>query len=210
MASVIDLNRRYTTKQNSEYWAKRKGWKEYQETWNHPHRNFLVHILGQMRWTSLIEVGCGSGPNLLNILKNLTGRQIGGIDINPEAIAVASEAFQFGHFKVGSAEDIMMSDNSTDVVLTDAFLIYIGPFKIRKYLKELLRIARTYVVLVEYHEKSWWRRQMLRILSGRHSYDYKKLLKDMGCYDVMSVKIPAFEEDNEQRFRHVIIARVPR
>lgn len=210
MDSVIDLNRRYTTRQNSEYWAKRKGWEEYQKTWNHPHRDFLVRILGQLHWTSLVEVGCGSGPNLINILKNLEGKQVGGIDINPEAIAIANEAFHGGHFKVGSAEDIMMSDKSTDVVLTDAFLMYVGPSKIRTYLKELVRIARNYIVLCEYHETSWLHRQKLRVLSGRHSYNYKKLLEELYCHDVMTVKIPKFEEDNEQRFRYVIIAKVPR
>ena len=86
--------RRYTTNQNCDYWANRKfGWREYLETADHPHRHFITNILKQMKWMSLLEIGCGSGPNLVNITKNIGGKQLGGIDINPEAINVANESF---------------------------------------------------------------------------------------------------------------------
>lgn len=163
-----------------------------------------------MRWVSLFEVGCGSGPNLINIATNLEGKQLGGVDINKDAIDLATKTFKGGHFRAGDARDIFMGDSSVDVVLSDMFLIYIGPLKIKKYLREMIRVGRTSVVLCEYHEKNWWRRQMLRIFSGRHAYNYKKLLAKLGLYDIITVKIPPFEEDNEQRFRYLIIAKLPK
>lgn len=203
--------RRYTTDQNAKYWRGRSyGWEEYLQTHDHPHRRFITHILSQIQWVSLVEIGCGSGPNLVNIVKNLKGRQVGGIDINPEAIRVAKKTFQGGHFKAGDAKDILMSDKSCDVSLTDAFLIYIGPARIKKYLAEIKRITRNYIVLCEYHEASFWRRQWLRIFSGRHAYNYKQLLSQLGFWDVTIIKMPAFEKDNDERFRHLILARLPK
>lgn len=203
--------RRYTTKQNANYWANRKlGWREYLETADHPHRQYITHILSQLNFISLIEIGCGSGPNLASIARNLKGKQLGGVDINPEAIAVANSYFKGGQFRVGDAADMMMTDKGADIILSDAFLIYIGPFKIRKYLREMKRVGRNNIVLCEYHSTSWWKRQLLRVFSGRHSYNWKKLLRSEGFYDITLLKMPQFEEDNEQEFRYLIVARIPK
>lgn len=201
--------RRYTTKQNSKYWENRKlGWEEYFNTANHPHRQFITSILKRLNWISLIEIGCGSGPNLANITANIGGKQLGGVDINPEAIEFCNQRFKGGLFRVASADDMMITDKGTDVVLSDMFLIYIGPSKIKKYLEEVKRVTRTYVVLCEYHNESWFKRQYLRIFSGRHAYNYKKVLTKLGFYDIMTIKIPKFEEDSEDEFRYLIVARV--
>ena len=204
----IFFDRPYTTKQNAEYWKKRdKGWEEYLGTWQHPHRYFLSHILKQLRWVSLLEVGCGSGPNLRNLVEVVGGKQLGGIDINPHAIEIAQKTFKGGFFKVNSGDDIMMTDKSTDVTLTDAFLIYIAPLKIKKYLREIQRITRNNVVFCEFHSDSWWERLKLRVFSGRHAYNYKKLLPKLGFYDIQLIKVPDFEEALDNKFRYVIIAR---
>ena len=155
-----------------------------------------------------MEIGCGSGPNIANILAQIPNRQLGGVDINQDAIDMCNKKFLGGQFKCCSAEDMLLSDKCTDVSLTDAFLIYVGPLKIRKQLKEIIRITRNHLVLCEYYEKSWWRRQYLRVFSGRHAYNYKKLLESLGCYDIQTIKMPTFEADNEQRYRHIIVAKV--
>ena len=42
-------------------------------------------------------------------------------------------------------------ENSIDVVFTDAVLLYIGPDKIAKVIKEMLRVARRRIVVLEMH-----------------------------------------------------------
>lgn len=206
----IPFYRRYSTKQNAKYWANRSyGWEEYFKTLNHPHRDFITEVLKKFNWISLFEIGCGSGPNLANIARNIGGRQLGGVDINKEAIEICKRNFVGGQFRVGSGDNIMMSDQSTDVVLTDMFLIYVDPTKIDTYLKEIRRITRKIVVLCEYHHTSWWKRQKLRVFSGRHSYNYKKKLEKLGFYDISVIKMPIFEDDNEQSYRHCVVARCP-
>lgn len=203
-----------TTNKWKHYWSHRKiDWKARYFNWDHPHRYLISAALSQFNWVSLVEVGVGAGANLKNILQNFKDRQLGGIDISADAIAVAKKEFTGGLFKVGSVEDIMLSDDSTDVVLSDMCLIYIGPRKIDKAIEEIKRVARQYVVLCEFHHTSWFARLWLRIIEGYNAYDYKKLLERHGFYNIDVYKIPKkFWEGGkpQETYGYITIARVPR
>lgn len=200
-----------STKEHKEYWKNRKiDWKTaYLDTWNHPHRELIVSALKQMQWFSLWEVGCGPGANLVKIVKELPGRQVGGSDISEDAIELAQKTFVGGKFHVESVEDLLLSDNAVDVVLSDATLIYIGPRKIHKVMNELTRVARNYVVLCEFHSTNWFKKLMFRWKSGYNAYDYKKLLEKYGYFDILIVKIPKefWPGTPWQEWGHIIIGR---
>lgn len=209
--------RNYTTNQHLKWWTNRKiDWKtDYLDTWNHPHRNVISAILATFSWLSLIEIGCGSGANLINILKKFTGKkmQLGGVDVNPEAIELAKKTFTDGLFKVCQGNDVMLSDKSTDVVLTDMTLIYVGPTKIDSYIEELKRIGRNHVVLCEFHSTNPFKRLWLKVYSGYNAHNYKKLLEKHGFYDISSYKLaPAdWPEGTYQKdFGYIFIARIPK
>ena len=203
------------TKKHKKFWAQRKiDWKkEYFDTYNHPHRKILVSILKSLPWMSLMEIGCAAGANLAAIINNIPGKQVGGIDISADAIEKAREMFEYGFFKVNSADDIMMSDKSTDIVLSDMTLIYVSKKDIGRYIKEIKRIARNYILLCEFHSDSWWNRMSLKINSGYNAYDWKKILNKYGLKDIVLYKLK--EEDwpggNPQKtFGYIILARVPK
>lgn len=203
-----------TTKTWSSWWRDRKiDWdKDYLQTWNHPHRNLIVRVLKTFNWGSLLEIGCGPGANLVNIVKNIPGRQVGGVDVNPEAIALAEKTFKGGLFKVSTGNDIMISDKATDVILSDMALIYVGPTKINSYIKEIKRVARTAVVLCEFHSTNWLKRMMIRFRDGYNCYDYVKLLENHGFYDIETYQLrpedwPGIRNGD---VRTLIVARVPR
>lgn len=218
IGSVLrQLWRNYTTAQWSSWWANRKiDWKaHYFANWNHPHRQMLSTVLKTFSWVSLMEIGCGAGANLAQIVATHKGnKQLGGIDISPDAIECAKKNFNGAFFKVCSADDIMMSDNSTDVVISDMCLIYFGPRKIQKVVSEMYRVARTHVVLCEFHCDSWWDRMKLLFSSGLHGHNYRRLLERHGFTDVTLYKMPeaCWPEGDEvqKKFAHVIVGRVPR
>lgn len=202
-----------TTKKHQEYWSNRKiDWKtSYFDTYNHPHRNLIIEALSTIKWLSLIEIGVGGGANILRIIKSFPGRQVGGIDLNKDAIDLCNKTFQGGLFKVNSADDIMMSDDSTDIVLSDATLIYVDPFKINKYLQEIKRITRNHILLCEFHHKSWIKRLKLWVKTGYFAYNWPKILEKNGFYDIQIYKMK--EEDwpgghpwNE--YGNIILAKV--
>jgi ubiquinone/menaquinone biosynthesis C-methylase UbiE len=179
-----------TTNKHKKYWRERKiDWKESYQNWQHPHRYVITNILSRLSWLSLFEIGCGAGANLMNIIKHLKGRQLGGADINEDAIALAQKTFPNGFFKVNSADNLMLSDKSVDVVLSDMCLIYVGPRHIKKYIREIKRVSRSFVVLCEFHSISWWKRLKLKLTSGYNAYNWKKLLEKEGFYDVVLYKL---------------------
>lgn len=207
--------RNYTTDQHQKWWSKRQiNWKSsYLDTWNHPHRHCISAILAGFSWLSLIEIGCGPGPNLINILKRFKNRQLGGIDVNKEAIELAKKTFTDGLFKVCPGNDVMLSDKSTDVSLTDMTLIYVGPFRIDSYIEELKRITRNHIVLCEFHSTNPFKRIWLKIFSGYNAYNYRKLLTKHGFYDILSYKLtPEDWPDgtHQKEFGYIFMARVPK
>jgi trans-aconitate methyltransferase len=182
-----------TTKQHHKFWKERKiDWKtQYLDTWNHPHRAMIASLLGSFTWVSLWEVGCGAGANIRALIHyGFKDRQMGGSDISPDAIEVAKQSFTGGRFRVETIEDLFLSDKASDVLLTDAALIYIGPEKIRGVLKELKRTARIRVVMCEFHSTDWWKAFLFKLKTGYNVYNYEKLLSDAGFYDVQFYKLP--------------------
>lgn len=207
----LPFYRRYSTKSLSEGWRNRKlDWKQaYGSTWNHPHRQLIVWMLKTIPFQSLWEVGVGAGANLVAILKEMKGVQLGGSDVNPDAIKACHETFGGGLFHVEQGDNLLMSDKSVDVVLSDMCLIYVGPLKIKDYLREFKRVARTAVVLVEFHSPSFWDRLKVR-LNGHHAHDYRKVLDELGYYDIMVQRIPSkFWPDagTDTGLRHIITAK---
>lgn len=206
-----------STKQQKKFWVDRKiDWKtQYLDTWNHPHRQLIVWALETIPWISLWEVGCGPGANLAKIVNYFKPteqkpRQLCGNDINPEAIELAKQTFTNGRFTVSPIEDLFVSDQSVDVTLSDAALIYYSPKDIDKAIKEMIRITRNHLVLCEFHGTNTWERLKLRWKTGYNAYDYRALLEKHGCYDIKIVKIPPQFWDGFpwQPWGTIIIAKV--
>lgn len=203
-----------STKKWKQWWETRKiNWQEsYLSTWNHPHRYLISGILKELGWMSLFEIGCGAGANLVNIVKSFPGKtlQLGGSDINPDAIQVATGILKGAVLKVGSGDDVILSDDSVDIVLTDRMLIYVGPGKIDSYIKEIRRIARNYIILCEFHSPSLYDRIKIKISSGYNAYNYKTLLDKYGFYDIMAYKIPPEAWPGDTYPSYLIVAKVPK
>ena len=202
-----------TTKSQTKYWKNRSiDWdKSYLSTWNHPHRYILATVLNTFEWHSLMEIGVGGGANLKNIISVLGNKQLGGVDVNKDAIEFCEKTFKGGIFRVGSAEDLLMSDKSCDVLLADMTYIYVGPFKIKKCLKELKRIPRKQVVLFEFYEPKWYKRLYIYLRTGYFAHNWIKLLKKNGFYDIVIMKMPkdAWDKGLQTKHAYYIKAKPP-
>jgi len=209
---------KFLTSSRKKWWKERKiNWEhDYLSTFSHPHRALIVAALQSFNWISLWEIGVGGGANIMRILRDFQvtperPRQLHGSDVNPDAVAFCQKTFTGGKFRVESAEKLFMSDKSVDVTLSDATLIYLGPGKIQKAIKELVRVSRQRIVLCEFHGTSLWKRWLLRLKTGYNAYNYQKLLEDAGCWDIQIVKMPEqlWAGFPWQPWGHVIVARVP-
>ncbi len=179
-----------STQQNLNYWRNRKiDWQQAYFTPNHPHRKRIIEELQNIKFGSLLEVGCASGANLALINKYFPQTGLGGMDVNADAIKQAKLNCPYiVNLEVSNGWEVFYSDKSTDVLLTDMCLIYNSPFKIKRMLKEIKRVTRNKVIFVEFHHKSLLKRILLS-LGGYWAYNYLKLLPKLGFYDVQVRKL---------------------
>jgi len=160
------------TEIQEKYWQKRhllkKGdWQEnedwvmgYWDSKVHPHRRFLIERIFRYSPLSILEVGSNCGPNLYLLAKRNPQLKLVGIDINAKAIRVGKRLF--GQEGISNVELLVgktnalhqISDKSFDIVFTDAVLMYVGPDKIKKVVKEMFRISRKALIFLEWHENS--------------------------------------------------------
>ena len=84
------------TRLEEKRWAQR-SFKEIEKSLanlNHPHRKFLVEKINAFQPKSILEIGCGYGPNLFWLAKKIPNAKIKGIDINSSAIRLGRELFK--------------------------------------------------------------------------------------------------------------------
>ncbi|MCX8182317.1 MAG: class I SAM-dependent methyltransferase [Candidatus Methanomethyliaceae archaeon] len=188
------------TKQKSDWedLPNRDSWvKDYWESKNHPHRNFLVQrILRFAPIESILEVGSNCGPNLYLLAKFLPLARIIGVDINPVAVNegnkfLKNEGISNVKLICSKADDLdTFKDKSFDIVFTDAVLIYIGPDKIEKVIKNFVRIARKTIILLEWHSERLNNERIEFLYKGKWVRDYKALFERFGFVNVKVEKIP--------------------
>jgi ubiquinone/menaquinone biosynthesis C-methylase UbiE len=180
-------------KSPTKYWQRRKiNWNQSYWTPGHPHRLLILKEMLRFPFKSVYEVGCAAGANLANIHSVFKGAEVGGTDVNEDAIEQARKNLPYAKdLEVGTAEDIFFSDKSIDVVITDATLLYVSPLKIKKVVKEMARVTRNGIVLCEPYKEHWWQRFNLWCKEGLYVHNYPKLLSDAGFYDIKLTKMTA-------------------
>jgi ubiquinone/menaquinone biosynthesis C-methylase UbiE len=124
-----------------------------------PHREWVARRIlnGAEKNLKILEVGCGWGPNLA-VLSNIEPTlHLTGIDISPASILEGTKRLNELGFKnitliEGSADNLnKIPTSSVDIVLSDAVLLYVGPDKINQVIKEMLRVARSKLIILEMH-----------------------------------------------------------
>lgn len=200
------------------YWKNRKiRWDEAfgsgKEALEHPHRKLIVDIVKKLNVGSVMEIGCGGGANLIRLKRDIPHLEVGGCDVSEQAIEAAKKALPgSGHIlDTRDATELFFSDKSVDAALSDMALIYLGPSQVRKALRELKRTTRKFILLVEFHHRSFWKRLALKIAVGYNAYDYGKLLEQMDFHDIHVTKLPDWAwpgGEPQKTYGYVIFARV--
>jgi ubiquinone/menaquinone biosynthesis C-methylase UbiE len=156
------------------------GWAEKNlKSFNHYHREQIVCAVKKFKnIKSILEVGCGSAPNLINLRQQFPKARLLRIDINPRAIEVAKNYFYLKkvknvELKVGNIDKIKVLGNSVDVVLSNAVLMYIPSDRILKVLNELCRIANKGLIFNEYNKRGLGKEGYFN--GGCWVYDFKFL-----------------------------------
>ena len=130
-----------------------KNWiEDYKNSVNHPHRKKTLEILRRLEPSSLLEVGANCGPNLALIQAAFPHMTLKGIEPSRQAaFAGATEEYDI---LIGDASHLPFGIGAFDCVLADAVLMYVPPEEIRDAMREICRVAKKHVILVEWHDES--------------------------------------------------------
>lgn len=107
-------------------------------------------LLGNIRFNSILEVGCNVGVQLA-VLDNLGYPQLVGIEPQAEAIAIGHSRYPKIVFNQGTAFHLPYIDNYFDLVFTAGVLIHIHPDDLDLALQEICRVSNSYIAGFEYY-----------------------------------------------------------
>jgi len=201
------LERIEGTKFRERYWRTfaRNNNKGHWVTLYHPKRTFMLDRITMVSpLSSILEVGSSGGPNLYHLAKRFPNAVIKGVDINPYSIEygekrLAEEGITNVELSVAAADDLgQFKDQEFDVTLTMGLLICIGPDKIERVIKELIRVTRRAVFMMEWHyfESKGKDSHALGVYhKGYWERDYNALLKRFVGEDQMSISITKLPEE---------------
>lgn len=99
---------------------------------------------------SALEVGCNIGRNLL-ALKHFVP-EVSAVEPNAEAVRIAKSQPGLEDVRIdeGDGFSLPYDDASVDLVFTSGVLIHIAPDDLGRAVDEILRVARHYVLCIEY------------------------------------------------------------
>jgi len=193
----------FGTKADEFFWRFRhiihdRTWAESyvsREALEHSHRKFLFQVIERHApLGKVLEIGCASAPNLIILSQKFPETEFQGIDISENAISVGKKYVKEHNIpnislKAGNADSIKnFPDKSFDVVFTDAVMIYVGPEKIQAILKEMVRVAKKAIILVE-----WWSDKPYAYEADHWAYNWKKLFEEAG---ISNLKITRLTDDS--------------
>jgi ubiquinone/menaquinone biosynthesis C-methylase UbiE len=102
---------------------------------------YAFHLLGDVRGRTVLDLGCGTGENIVPLLER--GARVIGMDISPDLIAIAqkrlSDANLEASLRVGSAYQTGLPDESVDVVFCMALIHHLDIKLVRDEMWRVLR-----------------------------------------------------------------------
>lgn len=130
------MNKKSTQK---ELWGSgAENWKVQEATFQ-PLYEAIIKKIPIDQEMFLLDIGCGTGF-FLSLLSDERWR-LTGVDISPNAIAIAKEAVLDCQFKVAEMEHLPFSDSSFDIIVANNSFQYSNNFSAT--MKEVFRVLKT-------------------------------------------------------------------
>lgn len=193
------------TLEATDWWARPRGatsanWiANYQRSLQTRHRTAIAAIVQALGASTVLEVGCHCGPNLVRLAQADPALQAIGIDANAEAVAagqawVAAQGYADRiTLQVGRIPDALLATPSgvCDVVLSCYTLAYLAPADLDAALYELGRLARRAVVIAEPMRLGDGPQPVTRALTGysEWTHDYQEATRWIGSFAGMTRRI---------------------
>ena len=180
------------------YWENRGGERYFTEQEVKKDREdrsiFIAKEIAALSPESVCEIGCGYGKQLKNISKLCKDTRITGVDFSKIQLKKARE-FVGKEIELlcADAKWLPFADKSFDLVFTSAVILHNPPEDADMIRKEIIRIARRYIV----HNED------IDVTLTRYGYNNTEIYKGMGLKVVKSCPIPVAPNPSITQFTSV-------
>ena len=103
----------------------------------------ISDMLYDLQCHSVLEVGCGTGIDLLKINQDVL---ICGADLNSQALCMAKRLNPLGNFQRCTVEQLPYADSSIDFVFSHGLLSCLDDTILVRTMSEMYRVARRYIM----------------------------------------------------------------
>lgn len=141
-----------------EYWDGERrfgyGGYRYDGRWR-PLAERLVDLYGLREGTSVLDVGCGKGYLLYELMRLVPGIRVAGLDISAYAVSNAKEEVR-PHLTTGDAAALPYADREFDLVVSLGTLHNLSAAPLWAALHEIARVARSdasYVMVESFRDE---------------------------------------------------------
>lgn len=191
---IIDFFKPYDPK---SYWESRgteyiKEYKQGTRAFEKPRPLLdagLVEFLRNVKFNSLLEVGCNFGKNLKLVSDAFPKKRIAGLDISTTALKEAKEFLKGRNIEFFNSDAIKMpfKDKEFDVVIAGEVLEHVPYDKFHPTLDEFIRITEKYLILISPYQSR--ANPVAKHLHARHVfiYDYEKEIENKPELELLSV-----------------------
>lgn len=145
---------------------------------------WLLKKIEELRPKNVLEIGCGFGRNLKFLLEHLSyPASLIGFDISESMIRKAKQSLdERAYLGCADVNTLPFHEKSYDLVFTHAILMHVPEKNIENAIREMIRIAKKYLVIIE---ETYWsagnvRGSVLKPNEYTFIYDYIELLSRCG------------------------------
>lgn len=103
----------------------------------------ISNMLYDLQCHSVLEVGCGTGIDLLKINQDVL---MCGADLNSQALCMAKRLNPLGNFQRCTVEQLPYADSSIDFVFSHGLLSCLDDTILVRTMSEMYRVARRYIM----------------------------------------------------------------
>ena len=114
-----------------------------------PSKKIVAKLLKGKEFESVLEVGHQWGENLVAIREKFPDKKIVGIDLDWDNILQEAKTVTGLDLRKGNVYELPFKDKEFDVVFTNALFCMLPPDAIERGFKEIVRVAKKYIILVE-------------------------------------------------------------
>jgi SAM-dependent methyltransferase len=123
-------------------------WPSQVERYLNPPRNtaypleYAFHLLGDARGKNVLDLGCGTGENIVPLAKR--GARVIGMDISPHLVSLAQQRLKTAGIeatlRVGSAYETGLPDKSVDLIFCVALIHHLDIVELRNEIHRILGV----------------------------------------------------------------------